>query len=280
MLFTRRALLLMGVAFVSGCGGGGSPNPPPIGGNPPPPPAPPPPPPAPPPPPPAPPPVVRVPFNFGASADNFLADFTDYSLGQEVGDQGIRFVSEFRRLPPPLDNRFGLLLGGTNRSDDLFMYIYRQVTGLVPGQRYRVQVDITFATNVPRDCVGIGGSPGESVYIHAGASAAVPTKVIQGTSVRSSIAKANQSQSGRETITIGNFAGGGGTCTAGQYALKTLSTAAREVTSAPLPAPPADALLLTADAQGRLWIVVGTDSGFEGRTEIYYLEGVATFTPA
>jgi len=221
-----------------------------------------------------------VPFSFAAGTDSFTADFTDYSLGQEVGDQGIRFVSEFRRLPPPLDNRFGLLVGGTNRSDDLFMYIYRPVTGLVPGQRYLVRVDITFATNVPRDCVGVGGSPGESVYIHAGATAAVPTKVVQGTSVRSSIAKANQSQSGRETITIGNFAGGGGTCTAGQYAVKTLSTAAREATTPPLPAPPADALLITADAQGRLWIVIGTDSGFEDRTEIFFLEGAATFTPA
>ena len=44
--------------------------------------------------------------------------------------------------------------------------------------------------------------------------------------------------------------------------------------------PPPDALLINADAQGRLWIVIGTDSGFEGRTEIYYLDGVATFTPA
>jgi hypothetical protein len=220
-----------------------------------------------------------VPFSFAAGTDNFTADFTDYSVGQEIGDQGIRFVSEFRRLPAPLNNRFGLLVGGTNRSDDLFMYIYRQVSGLVPGQRYSVRVDITFATNVPRDCVGVGGSPGESVYIHAGATAAVPTKVIQGTNVRSSIAKANQSQSGRETITIGNFAGGGGTCTDGQYAVKTLSTASREITAAPLPPPPADALLLTADPQGRLWIVIGTDSGFEDRTEIYYLEGSATFTP-
>ena len=221
-----------------------------------------------------------MPFSFANGSDGFTADFADYSPGMEVGDTGIRFASEFRRLPPPLDNRFGLLLGGDNRSDDLFMYIYRPVTGLVPGQRYRVRVDITFATNVPSGCFGIGGAPGESVYVKAGAAAAQPSKVTVSGNIRSSVNKGNQSQSGREMIAIGDFSGGGGTCIAGQYRSKSLSTANPEVTPAPLPSPPPDALLINADAQGRLWIVIGTDSGFEGRTEIYYLDGVATFTPA
>lgn len=209
-----------------------------------------------------------------------MADFTDYSPGQESGQNGILFLSEHRRLPAPLDNRFGLLVGGTNRSDDLFMYIYRPVTGLVPGQRYKVRVDITFATNVPPGCVGVGGSPGEGVAVKAGAASAQPTKVTQSGSIRSSINKGEQSQSGLEMIAIGNFAGGGGTCTAGEYRVKSLTTTAQQVTSPPLPAPSPNALLVTADAQGRLWIVIGTDSGFESRTEIYYLEGLATFTPA
>jgi hypothetical protein len=38
--------------------------------------------------------------------------------------------------------------------------------------------------------------------------------------------------------------------------------------------------MVTSDAAGRLWIVIGTDSGFEARTEIYYLEGSVLFTPA
>jgi hypothetical protein len=184
-------------------------------------------------------------------------------------------------LPAPLDNRFGLLLGGDNRSDDLFMYIYRPVTGLVPGQRYRANVEVTFATNVPPGCAGIGGSPGEAVAIKAGAAAAQPSKRTENNRVLTSIDKGNQQTSGREAIRIGLFAGGGGTCTSGEYRVKTLSTANPEPPPAPInPPPPTDALLLTADSAGRLWIVIGTDSGFEGRTEIYYLEGSATFTPA
>ena len=220
-------------------------------------------------------------FSFAAGQDGFTADFSDYSPGMEVGDQGIRFLAEVQRLPPPLDNRMGFLVGGTNRSDDLFMYLYRPVTGLVPGQRYRVRVDVTFATNVPPDCVGIGGSPGESVAIKAGAATVQPSKSVVNNRVVTSVDKGNQQTSGREVIRIGLFAGGGGTCSNGEYRLKTLSTATPEPSPVPInPPPPADALLLTADSAGRLWIVIGTESGFEGRTEIYFLEGSATFTPA
>ena len=255
LLLTRRAMLFSGCAFVAGCGGdggGSAPSPPP--------------------------PVVRVPFSFANGTDGFTADFADYAPGQEIGDQGIRFLSGIRRVPAPLNARTGLLVAGTNRSDDLFMYIWRPITGLVPGQRYRVAVEFTFATNVPPDCVGVGGSPGEGVTLKAGAAAREPAKSVQSNLVLTNIDKANQRQSGREAIVVGTFAGGGGTCSSGTYRLKTVSTASPEQNPPPEPLSPG-ALLVTADGAGRLWIVIGTDSGFEARTEIYYLEGVATFTP-
>jgi hypothetical protein len=254
MEISRRNILLTGVAFLAACGSDG-----------------------PPPPPPPPAPEVRVPFSFAAGTDGFAAAFADYSPGMESGAQGIAFVSEFRRLPPPLDNRFGLLLGGTDRPDDLFMYISRTVTGLIPGQRYRVQVEITFATNAPAGCVG-PGAPGESLYIKAGATGTQPVKAVQDGRVVTNLDKGNSSNSGRELIVIGDFTGGGGTCGQREYRLKTLSTAAPQPLVPPNPAPP-DALIVTADGNGRLWIVIGTDAGNEIRTEIYYLEGAATFSP-
>jgi hypothetical protein len=210
-----------------------------------------------------------VPFSFAAGADGFTADFSDYSPGMELGEQGIRFVSEFRRLPAPLDNRFGLLVGGTNRSDDLFMFIWREVSGLVPNQRYRVETEVLIATNVPSNCVGVGGSPGEGVVIKAGASPVQPAKAVTQNRFFVNFDKdaAGLPTGGNQVFTIGNFAGGGGTCNQGIYALKSLRS------------PPDRIPTLTADANGRLWVVIGTDSGFESRTEIYYLEGSVTFTP-
>ncbi|QYU70918.1 hypothetical protein J4558_12740 [Leptolyngbya sp. 15MV] len=209
-------------------------------------------------------------------AEGFTADFAEYTPGMEQGDFGIRFLSDARRIPPPLDTRSGLLVAGTNRSDDLFMYIYRPVTELTPGQRYRVDLEITFATNVPADCVGVGGSPGEGVLIKAGATNVVPAKRTENNLVVTNIDKGNQGRNGREMIVIGDFSGGGGTCNNGEYRLKSLSTSSPPASGEP---PPQDALLLTADNAGQLWIVIGTDSGFEGRTEIYYLEGSALLTP-
>ncbi|HEX8622245.1 MAG TPA: hypothetical protein VF718_09745 [Allosphingosinicella sp.] len=214
---------------------------------------------------------MRVPFSFAAGTDGFTADFADYSPGQELGPAGIQFESEFRRLPAPLDNRFGLLVAGTNRSDDLFMFIWREVTGLVPGQRYRVATEVTIATNAPAGCVGVGGPPGEGVAIKAGASAVRPAKTVNAANnVRVNFEKdaGPLPVGGNDVFTIGDFAGGGGTCNQPVYALKTLQSPDNRIP------------LLTADSSGRLWIVIGTDSGFEARTEIYYLEGAVTFTPA
>jgi hypothetical protein len=58
-----------------------------------------------------------------------------------------------------------LFISGVNRSDDLFMYWKGQIVGLSPGTSYRASIEVEFATNVPSGCVGVGGSPGESVWI-------------------------------------------------------------------------------------------------------------------
>jgi hypothetical protein len=211
-----------------------------------------------------------VDFSFAAGTDGFTADIADYRPGQETGEAGMKFVSEFRRLPPPLDNRFGLLLGGTNRSDDLFMFIWREVTGLAPNRLYKVDTDVMIATNIGRNCVGVGGSPGEGVVIKAGASPVRPsTSLVSGT-YRVNFEKDRNPLpiGGDQVVTIGNFANSTEICSGGSYELKKLSSTGTR------------SGMVTSDAAGRLWIVIGTDSGFEARTEIYYLEGSVLFTPA
>ena len=72
---------------------------------------------------------MRIDFAFAAPTHGWDVSYADYSLGQEPI---IEFASGVERLPPPRDNRFGLFLKSQNRSDDLFMYITRPVTGLAP----------------------------------------------------------------------------------------------------------------------------------------------------
>ena len=54
------------------------------------------------------------------------------------------------------------------------MFLSRQVDGLEPGTTYRVTISVDVATNVPAASFGIGGSPGESVYVNAGATTIEP----------------------------------------------------------------------------------------------------------
>jgi hypothetical protein len=67
------------------------------------------------------------------------------------------------------------------------------------------------------------------------------------------IDKGNQSTGGADMQVIGDFANG---TSENIYVLKKLAT------STPL--------MVEADAEGGIWIIVGTDSGFEATTTIYY----------
>jgi hypothetical protein len=54
------------------------------------------------------------------------------------------------------------------------------------------------------------------------------------------------------------------------YVIKTLRPATAS------PAVP----IVTSDGQGRLWLIAGTDSGYEGLTRIYWTNLSFTLTPA
>jgi hypothetical protein len=71
----------------------------------------------------------------------------------------------------------GYYLQGMNHLDDLFMFLKRRLgtdNGVVAGQEYCIKFTIVFASNAPSGAVGIGGAPGESVYLKAGASTVEP----------------------------------------------------------------------------------------------------------
>jgi hypothetical protein len=144
---------------------------------------------------------------------------------------------------------------GINRSDDLFMFIKKKISGLEPGRNYTVDLKVDFASNAADNMVGVGGAPGEGVTIKAGAVSIEPIKIANTIEnyYRMNIDKSNQSQSGMDMKVIGNFANG---TDLNVYKIKQLST------STPLN--------VRANQQGEIWLVIGTDSGFENRTTIYY----------
>ena len=108
--------------------------------------------------------------NFTTGTDSWVGDFTDYP-NDPLSLPDYQLVFTHTTLPLPLNTADGALMqSGINRSDDLFMFIKKKVTGLVAGKSYSVDMKIDFATNAGSNMVGVGGAPGEGVTIKAGAA--------------------------------------------------------------------------------------------------------------
>lgn len=187
---------------------------------------------------------------------DFEALFADYPAGEEQFHE-LDYVYE--ALPAPLTGRRGMRLSGNNHSDDLAMLAKREVKGLVPEATYRIEIDAEIASDIPTGCVGIGGSPGDSVYMKLGASTAEPFALRDNDGwLRLNIDFGQQAGSGANGLVVDTLANSY-TCDNGTEApweLRTLSTKGTE-------------LRARTDASGALWIVVGSDSGFEGRSDWY-----------
>jgi hypothetical protein len=199
--------------------------------------------------------------NFSVSAEAWKGDFADYPVGAE---EFYELNYSHTNLPAPLDqSEKGIRISGNNHSDDLFMFIKKQVTGLKPNTTYTIRLEVELASDSPAGSVGVGGSPAESVIIKGGFTTIEPTKVIDSASnhYRMNVDKANQANSGTDVKVLGNLANG---LTKTEYALIKRSA---ELTG-------------KTDEQGNAWLIIGTDSGFEATTTLYYTRVKATFTPA
>ena len=192
-------------------------------------------------------------FDFESDAEGWMVGFAD--LPVDYNESIFELAHGHRPLPNGLEGN-GIYVQGHNRSDDLFMFLKRRVDGMRPNTVYEVAVSIDLATNVSTGLVGIGGSPGESVFVKAGASTVKPL-VVEGSNrhLRMNIDKGNQARGGESMVVLGNVAHT--EVENREYRIKTLD-------NADLP------LSVTTDSEGGVWLIVGTDSGFEGLTELYY----------
>ena len=204
-------------------------------------------------------------YQFNSGSEGWTAGFADYPVGTE-GFYEIDF--QYSKLPMPLDqSRHSLMVAGNNHSDDLFMFVRNHFHGLAPETSYAVEFEVEFASNAPTNAIGIGGPPGEGVTMKAGATAEEPLAIIdqEGNDLyyRMNIDKGNQANGGADMIVIGHV---GVSDTTSEYTLKTNSNQNDEFT-------------VTTDSDGGVWVIVGTDSGFEGRTTLYYSRIIIRFKP-
>lgn len=191
-------------------------------------------------------------FDFRFGDQLFAGGFADYPEGEEA------FYELAYGLAPLPDDLAGgvtaLRITGNNHSDDLFMFVKRQMTGLEPSTGYRLRFIVKIASNAPKGALGIGGALGEAVTVKAGATTAEPVaRAVEGF-VEMNVDKGNQANGGADASVLGHIAVSN-TKDGTRHRFKTLRSRT---------------LSARTDADGKLWILVGTDSGFEGTTTLYY----------
>jgi hypothetical protein len=195
-------------------------------------------------------------YDFSQTQHEWQGDFADYPEGDSIAYE---LAVSYELLPPSINkadgDRKAILLSGDNHSDDLFMFIYKQVEGLKPNTSYELMFSVTIASNAQKGSVGIGGSPGESVYLKAGATNFQPRKQLDNGYYLMNLDKGNQAVGGEDMIVLGNI---GVTSTNEEY---------KEISKSNGSSNP---FVVSTDGSGQLWFVLGTDSGFEGKTSLYY----------
>ncbi|WP_257451031.1 hypothetical protein [Archangium lipolyticum] len=160
----------------------------------------------------------------------------------------------------------GLRIQSHNRSDDVFMYISRKIdasVGLLPNRQYTVYLNFDLATDAVPGSIGIGGSPAESVAVKAGAVNYAPVLNVEdvgGTPYYIlNVDKGNQLNDGPDMQFIGNLAKPNPDVPG--YQLKHFE----------------HSFTVTTNARGEVYLLIGTDSGYEGLTRIYYTNIQASF---
>ncbi|QOC22818.1 hypothetical protein IC757_01230 [Wenzhouxiangella sp. AB-CW3] len=213
-------------------------------------------------------------FNLDRGPAGFEALFLDYWQGEE---EFMELDWGHEELPAQWSGRHGLAISGNNRTDDLMMVLMRLIDGLEPDTRYRLELEMQFATNVPSGCFGVGGSPGESVFVRLGASGEQPDYVLEDNGSgemppmrRPSIDLGQQSAPGRYALAVGDMANRLDDQWCGDpdspWQLKRVSTAGQDFE-------------VNTDEQGRLWVYGLSDSGFEATTTWYMTEFVVRLSP-
>jgi hypothetical protein len=189
-------------------------------------------------------------FEFENGMEDWSVGFAGFPADDDPGDYELHF--EHTNLPDYLGGDEAILVRGTSVNPGLLMFAKRRIEGLEPLSTYNVRFEAEIATQAPRDAAGPGGSPGESVQVVAGASLVEP-RIIVGSNGWFAIDVLDE---GREALVLGNIAKRSSVFSE-RFELKTLDSLGQP-------------FLIETDESGSLWLLIGTSSGWHGRTVLYY----------
>lgn len=200
-----------------------------------------------------------VTFDFETDDSGFSPIYADYPNSEGV-EEFYEFQHSYGEVPVDGAGN-GIFISGNNHSDDLFMGYVKRLDGFAPARTYRFNVSFKLATNVESNLVGVGGSPGEGVTVKCGVTPTEPVVMLDGTGehayFRLNIDAGRQSNSGKDMAVVGDMAKSAN-IRPGEYEFKTFEAS----------------FDTAANVLGEVYLIIGTDSGFEATTS-YYLDDIS-----
>jgi hypothetical protein len=172
-------------------------------------------------------------------------------------------------LPKEVSNgaESGFLLQVNNHADDADMWLVKRLgkgDGIKPKTKYRFQMQVQFASSAPEGCLGAGGSP-DALELFMGAGVKDPNLFEHSTVTKNiQFAKGILRKEFRTGLNIGNGIPCPEDLSPVPYRLVARKHQVSEVTS---------------DGKGKLWVMVGTHSGYEAFSALYYTRIEVELTP-
>jgi len=203
--------------------------------------------------------VVDIEVDFSAWNSRWTGAASDHIAATAPSE----VVFRMEELPAPADGR-GVLIAGRNHSDDLFLYIKRRFEGMRPVTAYHLAFTLRYVSNAPKGCAGVGGAPGESVWMKVGASFQEPRTVVLDGSYVTNFDHGVQAGDGHDMVVVGTLATSATDCGRRRFEEKTGTGTLRSVRT---------------DGSGRLWLIVGMDSGYEAASRVYLRSLTVRATP-
>ncbi|PHV08491.1 hypothetical protein CSQ96_02740 [Janthinobacterium sp. BJB412] len=203
--------------------------------------------------------TLAVDFNQGIAG--WTGGTADYTVNTKPTE--VKFA--FEPMPAPLSGK-GYFIGAHNNSDDVLVYVKKQFGGFAPSTKYKLNFELRFASDIASGCYGVGGSPGDAVHMLAVASPIEPLTELQGAEdYRLNIERGNQAANGQFGRVLGTLGNGTTDCHARTYVSKAVKSA--------------EAMEVQSDAEGKLWVLFGMDSGFEASGHAILQSAGVTATP-
>lgn len=197
-------------------------------------------------------------FRFCGDSEGWSGGFAD--LPPSALDDPA-YDLRFGRAPLPPSTGLlgeGLRIAGTDAGDGgLLLFLKREVTGLRPSTRYAAKFYLRFGTNAGRGCGRTTGWPsGDPLTAKVGAGPVEPQVRLEDGMLRLNLDVGDQVRAGADAVVLGSAGADGIGCTGRWHVVRAL--ASRDA-----------GFRARSDRDGNLWVFLGFDSGFQGRSELY-----------